>query len=71
MGASEPDVSELFGAQHRVDEIHERRDAQYQRQQGHDVTYTRSHNATKPSIAANAANPSPIIPSINIASVLH
>jgi hypothetical protein len=33
-------------------------------------TYTRSHNATKPSIAAKAASPSTIIPSINIASVL-
>ena len=30
-------------------------------------TYTRSHNATKPSIAAKVANPSTIIPSINIA----
>ena len=30
-------------------------------------TYTRSHNATKPSIAAKVANPSTISPSINIA----
>ena len=30
-------------------------------------TYTRSHNATKPSIAAKVASPRTIIPSVNIA----
>ena len=50
-------ASELFRAQHRVHEVHERGDAQQQRQQSHGVTYTRSHSATKPSIAANVDEP--------------
>ena len=38
------DASELLRPQHRVDQVHERGDAQDQRQQRHDVTYTRSQS---------------------------
>jgi hypothetical protein len=55
-------TSELFRPQHRVNEVHERGDAQQQRQEGHDVTYTRSQSATKPSIATNATTPRTIMP---------
>jgi hypothetical protein len=50
-------ASEAFGTEHRVDEIRERRDTENQRQHGHDVTYMRSHNAMKPTIAANVTTP--------------
>jgi hypothetical protein len=55
--------SELLGAQHRVDQVRKRRDAQQQEEQHHDCTYTRSQNVTKASIAANDASPSITIPS--------
>jgi hypothetical protein len=55
--------SELFRPQHRVHEVYERRDAQQQRNQCHDVTYTRSQSVMNASIEANAANPRTIIPS--------
>ena len=60
-------ASELLRPQHRVHEVHERGDAQQQRQQSHDVTYTRSQSMTKPTIAANVASPSTTIPTVNMA----
>ena len=53
------DASELFRAQHRVHEVHERRDAQQQRDSSsHDFTYTRSQKRrSNPNIAANVASP--------------
>jgi len=62
IGASEP-----LGPQHRVHEIHERGNAEQQREEGHRLAYTRSQNATNPSIAANVARPRTTIPSVNMA----
>ena len=55
-----------LGPQHRVHQVHERRDAQDQRQHGHGVTYTRSQSVTKPSIAANVASPRTTIANASI-----
>jgi hypothetical protein len=62
-------ASELLRPHHGVDEVDEGGNTQQQRQQSHDITYTRSHSVTKPSIAANAANPRTIIPIASIAEL--
>jgi hypothetical protein len=59
---------EFLRTQHRVHQIHERADAQDQRQQRHDVTYTRSQSVTKPIIATKVTRPKTTIPTVNIAS---
>jgi hypothetical protein len=51
-------TSELLGAEHGVDEVHERRDGKQQRQHRHGNTYTPSQTSMNPSMAAKVARPS-------------
>jgi hypothetical protein len=59
-------ASEPLGAEHRVQKVRKRGDAQDQRQERHRGTYTRSHKTTKPTIAANVANPRITIPTVSM-----
>jgi hypothetical protein len=60
-------ASELLGPQHRVHQVHERGNAEEQRDKRHHNTYTRSQNVTNPSIVANAARPRTTIPTVSMA----
>jgi hypothetical protein len=55
-------TSEPLRSQHRVHEVHERRETQAQRQQAHVRTYTQSQKSMKRYIATKAANPNATMP---------